>query len=201
MKIAEYIATGDWDFELLRKWLSVQRGMQAKMGLFARDTPEHRRRLQYEMKRFADHEISIEGYALPDVVVKAPEESGDAAARAAYISTFEAAWKAPYAEARSLHSRLSVLDDDTERRDHAERITSLMLAVRGVWEELRRVKSGGAITDAPRTDLPAMDQREIRQKIKNLRSNISKHKDNPEKAVKVLGWAQELEALYAIQSA
>jgi hypothetical protein len=104
-----------------------------------------------------------------------------------------------YKESARLHSQLTLLASDRERLEHALTIRKNFRLVNQYWAQIKQFEQTGQLPQ-PEADpvlLPPVPAEPVAmlERLRNVRTYISKHKNNPKRADDVAGWTIERDEL------
>ncbi|MDJ1500464.1 hypothetical protein [Xanthocytophaga agilis] len=106
-------------------------------------------------------------------------------------------WKGLYAQSASLHATLIHLPSDEERKKAAKMILENFDQIHVNWDKLDYYQKHGHFPAKPVVE-PTPDQQDpaaLMRRLNNLRSQVSKQKDNANRQTEVIAWRKEIETI------
>jgi len=104
-----------------------------------------------------------------------------------------------FKETARLHAQLPLLATNEERLQHALVIKQNFRLINQYWAQLRQFEQTGQLPGAPVPSEPLSllptDPLEMHERLRNVRTYICKHRNNPKRADHVAGWITERDEL------
>jgi len=123
----------------------------------------------------------------------------------ALLLSLDKQWKPLYKEASFLQSQLEHAKDNQQRGTWSHRILDLMEEVQTLWDSCAYVQAHGQLPPVPVVVPPPAlgltDRAAVTQRRNNLRAQVSKQKNNAERAAEVAEWKEEIAQLNHVLTA
>lgn len=196
--------------EDVRQWLSSPRNYEQGLALYKNYGTSNALKLvlaigstPYNRTKLAELLQNLLPPALPKPVIATPVQTKAAATTTPKPEItgpdqqLEQDWKGLYKDAAFLHGQLHTAKTDAERKDLAAAILDNFDAIGKIDNQQEYVKEHGKLPPSGATPKPVADLTaiEISNELLNLRSKISKQKNNPKRAAEVATWLERKKQL------
>lgn len=105
-------------------------------------------------------------------------------------------WKPLYKDAAFMHGQLSMATTDDDRKQLAFSILDNFEKMEGIWDQEEYLKQHGHLPPSGTTpEISSLDSLGKYKRLKNLRTYVTKHKNNPKRAADVVAWETEVRQL------